>query len=397
MKTIIKIIRLVVPAVVAVLCVLQPLRGIAGPTRTRGEVSSPEVRSVHVPDAIKFPEYRDANSVAQYLVSARPVTTSKRVVVPIYQVVLHNDDIRYWIPITIGHTRLKGMLDTGSTGIRILPGSTHQGDFTATNQKSTYGYGSGVRLKGVIANATVSVGSFRGNTPIHIHAVQTVGCYPNKPNCPASHVSQQDYRIGGDGVSGQGFKAIVGVSLKQAGVVNPLPANGVRTWIIILPKPGDSKPGMLILNPDKADLNGFTTFQIARASGAYDGIPGCLTAVRTNRQICGLTLFDSGKPAITVNLQPNGQRFRFRAGDAARFNFGSSTTLPSMTFSVTARGAAHIRVSPSKNGRQNMIYAGIIPYINYSVFYDSDHEVIGLKSRGATVTGVLSKMHRRKH
>ncbi|MGH8127431.1 MAG: TonB-dependent receptor [Gammaproteobacteria bacterium] len=39
--------------------------------------------------------------------------------------------IRYALPISIGRTRLEAMLDTGSTGLRVLPGATQPGDFVS--------------------------------------------------------------------------------------------------------------------------------------------------------------------------------------------------------------------------------------------------------------------------
>jgi len=53
-----------------------------------------------------------------------------------------------------------------------------------------------------------------------------------------------------------------------------------------------------------------------------------------------------------------------------------------MTITNSARGAAHIKVSPPKGHQpDNGVFAGILPYFKYSVLYDSEHEVIGLKPR----------------
>jgi hypothetical protein len=309
---------------------------------------------------------------------------SRRVIVPIHQTVFPKDVIRYSIPISIGSTDIESMLDTGSPGIRVLPGTMHQSDFVATNHITSEHYGSGVLLKGVIARATVSVGGITSGMPINIAAVETVKCDSQHPNCAASHVSQQNYRIGG-GSTGKGFKAIVGVNLAANGRVNnPLPELGVYKWIIILPRPGDTQPGALILNPDKKDLTGYTLFQLDTASSPHDGIPSTITNLRTNKQVNGPAMLDTGAPGVhVVTNVPQRRRLRFKVGDKGQISFTSqSGNLSPMTFTASDKGAAHVKVSlPKKKQPNNGVYAGILPFFNYSVFYDSEHNIIGLKLR----------------
>jgi len=225
---------------------------------------------------------------------------SNRVIVPIHQKVLQNGVIRYSIPLSIGNTHIEGMLDTGSPGIRILPGTAHHGDFTLTNQTANIHYGSGVLLKGVIARASVTIGGIRSGMPINVTAVEKITCDSQHPHCAASKVSQQDYRIGG-GATGEGFKAIVGVDIGARGMVNnPLPELGVHEWIIVLPRPGDMQPGALILNPNKKDIKGYTFFKLDTTSNPRDGIPSSITNLRTNKQVDGPAMLDTGAPGIHI-------------------------------------------------------------------------------------------------
>src|SRR5262249_40031980 len=70
--------------------------------------------------------------------------------VPIKQTVLTDKVTRYSIPVAVRGSRpVDVMLDTGSTGLRMLPGAFPNAAYAVSNQSSVYGYGSGVRLNGV--------------------------------------------------------------------------------------------------------------------------------------------------------------------------------------------------------------------------------------------------------
>jgi hypothetical protein len=306
-----------------------------------------------------------------------------RVVVPIRQTVFPNGVIRYSIPITIGRTHIEAMLDTGSTGIRVLPGTTQPGDVTPTTQPTTEHYGSGATLTGVIAHATVAVGGLVGAAPVPIAAIAKVGCGPKHPHCAAGRVSLQDYRIGSE--AGGGFTAIVGISLAPARVVSPLPAIGAASWIVVLPRPGERAPGRLILNPDDADLAGFTRFTLDTTKTPYQALPGCVTDVTTRRHLCAPTTLDTGAPGINIKATPSRPPLRFRNGDRAEISFtGPGATLQPARFTVTSNGATHVKVAPPDTARSGaMILPGILPYFTYDVLYDSAHAVIGLRIRAA--------------
>jgi hypothetical protein len=310
---------------------------------------------------------------------------ARRVVVPIRQTVLKSGAIRYSVPVFIGHTRVEAMLDTGSTGIRVLPGTTKPGDFVATSEPASYSYSSGVKLTGVVANAMVAVGGLRGAQPIPVDDVKKVGCTSAKPHCAASHVSQQDYRLGGQG--SKGFRAIIGVSLAPSNVVNPLPALGSPDWIIIFPETGDAQPGSLILNPNQEDLAGFTDFQLNMAKKPVQAIPACLKDLKSNQKVCGPTVLDTGTASVNVKMQSNGRGLRFRRGDAAQMSFTDrGGNLPPLDFTVRARGAGHVsvRVKPPPNGQPaTSMNVGVLPYLTYDALYDSARSVIGLKPRSS--------------
>ena len=63
---------------------------------------------------------------------------------------LSNGARRYAVEVQVGGTALLAALDTGSTGLRILPGALSPRDAAATGEAETYGYASGSRYEGVV-------------------------------------------------------------------------------------------------------------------------------------------------------------------------------------------------------------------------------------------------------
>ena len=168
--------------------------------------------------AVLFVASGDAGSVISSA-SAAP----RRVEVPIHQRVLSDGTVRYWIPVRIGNSRpIETMLDSGSIGLRILPGAISPDNYSMTDRPSTYGYGSGVRLNGNVANARVEIGGMAGEAPTAIQVVRTVDCFEKKPKCPASRIPQAAYGLGGDGLANQGFKAIIGIEMPPPGKEQPV-------------------------------------------------------------------------------------------------------------------------------------------------------------------------------
>jgi hypothetical protein len=242
--------------------------------------------------------------------------TNERVEVPIRQVTLSNGVIRYSVPVSIGGTApIEAMLDTGSFGLRVLKGALLSSRYEPTEIQRNYPFGSGVRRRGIIARAVVSIGTASTGAPIPIHVVQSVDCVESKPNCPASKLRPVDYRIGGDGFPREGFEAILGLSMRspqvQMGALNPLSSIGSRSWIVVLPRPGEASSGQLIVNPSPAEQAGFTLFRMKRqpthAGGEEDGagwmdttIPACVGPADATQVACSSTRIDTGGSMATI-------------------------------------------------------------------------------------------------
>jgi hypothetical protein len=315
---------------------------------------------------------------------------AERIEVPIKQTVLTNGNIRYSVPVVIGtSSAIDAMLDTGSTGLRILQAAVPASAYAVTDRPSAYGYGSGVNLRGVIANASVAVGGAATGAPIPVEIVRSVGCLNDNPNCPASRMPAEDYRIGGSGLAKQGFMAIIGVNMGSADVVNPLNQIGAHSWIIILPKPGDHAAGKLIINPEVSDRSGYALFhtdeilrRLPGAGGFHDAISGCLVSDETHKRICGPTLLDTGAPGVEITSGDSSALSGWKAGARMVMEFKNDNGAePSNNFVANAGQPSRISSALRPNQPRTRISAGMLPYFSYSVLYDNNDDVIGLRAR----------------
>jgi hypothetical protein len=305
---------------------------------------------------------------------------------PIRQIALSNGALRYAVPIRVGRTELMASLDTGSTGLRILPGVLRPADAVVSAEPETYGYASGSRYEGVVGEATVAVGAAEGTAPVHL--IRTIGCFAYLPRCPASRTTLAQYGIASDGLPGEGFKAIIGIDMAPGRVGNPLRSLGVRRWIVELPRPGEGD-GRLILNPTEAELQGYAMLPLAapyaheRGGGLHDTVPGCLSNTTTGARACGVVLMDTGGRGLSiVNGRLDGEPWP--SGSAAALDLfdarGGLAARAALTIGLRDQGTRLVWRRETRVFGV-VIYAGIAPYFAYSVLYDAGRQTIGLKAR----------------
>jgi hypothetical protein len=305
---------------------------------------------------------------------------------PIHQLKLSNGALRYAVPVTMGKTTMLVSLDTGSTGLRILPGALAAGDAQPSQTPESYGYASGSRYEGVVGQARVTIGGATGTGPVHL--IRTIGCFTYLPNCPASRTTLDKYGIASDGLPGEGFKAILGIDMAQGQVGNPLRFLGARRWIVELPRPGEGD-GRLILNPSDEEVQGYAMAPLAApyahepGGGLHDAAPGCLVNLTTHERVCGPVLMDTGAPwLLVVNARRAGEPWP--DGTAAALEWfdtaGGVTAREALTIGARDLGT---RLTWRRETRVYgaVIYAGIAPYFGYFVLYDPRRQTIGLKAR----------------
>jgi hypothetical protein len=154
-----------------------------------------------------------------------------------------------------------------------------------------------------------------------------------------------------------------------------------------LPRPADTAPGTLIVNPTEADLEGFRRYKLPRESlkllGAFRAsLPGCLTAADTDLHLCAPVGFDTGAPLVyaKVGLPPppvaaahTPQRYKLHIGD------GDGAI--DIAIEETNHSGRLVYYDAEAKRKTPSINAGVFPYYSYQVFYDFAKNEIGLKKR----------------
>jgi len=328
---------------------------------------------------------------AGLLVPGLAAADDLRTVIPITQTVLPDNDIRYSIPVSIGGgPPIPALLDTGSTGLHVFAAALQTANFDDTGAATNYAYGSGERLSGSIATATIGIGAEATNNTIPFQIVRAAGCLAAAPGCPAANLAFADYGIGGDGIANQGFNAIIGVSLTPASdTVNPLEDIGARRWIIALPEPGQTSPGALILNPDEDDLANFQMFPLTAAptppgqpSGWQDTLSTCLSDQAAGQTICGTAALDTGSPGIIAYRQDGLSAPLWSPGDSTSLAFSAPGTPSQATVNFAADGyfGSGMVEAPAFGSAPDLV-AGVLPFLAYDVLYDANAGAIGLRAR----------------
>jgi hypothetical protein len=305
---------------------------------------------------------------------------------PIREVALSNGDRRYAVPIRIGGTALDAGLDTGSSGLRVLQRAVPPEALRPSGRGSSYSYGAGAKLDGVVARADVSMGELTGATEVEL--VRHVGCSGDKPHCAAGSIPVEQYGIQGDGLPGEGFGAILGANMASAEIPSLLAGIGARRWIVELPRPGEPGPGRLVLNPSDAEVQGFVRLPIAqryadRQGGMHDGVSGCLRDEGSGRHVCGTVLLDTGAPGIRV-LAPDAPVPPWPEGTPATLTFMGRDGRPAAVERLVIgrrEHASRLTAERQDAAPAPAIFAGLSPYFAFTVLYDPQHGEIGLKPR----------------
>ena len=335
-----------------------------------------------------------ALGAAALLAGTGSVPAAERADVPVHQTVLPDGEPRYSVAVTVGDgSPIEAALDTGSFGLRVLASALSPGQYDATDLHRRYPFGGGARFDGVLARATVGVGPIRTDVPVLFQRVDRVVCVDEKPDCPASKVRSDAYRIAGDGYAGQGFSAILGLSLRRApgadGAPNPLSLAGDRSWILELPRPGSAEPGHLIIDPDDGDRAGFALMKLDPQPGtagdeppgwADAALPGCLIGRSRGERYCGRTLLDTGAPGLSVATAEAQGPKPWGAGRGASLEIGGTGGPVSIPFTSGDAPATRVTLHPPR-GQGPVISAGTLPFLGYAVLYDAKAGTIGFKPR----------------
>ena len=306
-----------------------------------------------------------------------------RTEVPIHQLTLSDGTIRYWIEIKVGGAKVEALLDTGTTGLRLLPGIVSGAGPTA-GPRDRIAVGSSTEFVGTVSTGTLAVGGLSASSPFQL--VEDVRCQPGQSTCPAAQTPFERYGIGADGLPGEGFRALMGIKMGPSGIANPLMAIGATRWIVELPRPGEGASGKLVLNPRDDEAQGYADIPILwtlrHNQPLHDAMRGCLQKSGGSRKVCGTVTFDTGYPAMDVygehEVWPENTKAELTIFDGAEpraamsFDAGIKTRASEVFFDV--------RRGPT-------IFAGVVPYFAFDVLYDPGENEIRLKPR-AEIAGL---------
>jgi hypothetical protein len=316
---------------------------------------------------------------------ATALAAKPRIEVPIGQSRLASGAPRYWVELSIADgAPMRALLDTGSTGLRVLAAEAPTAGVTPTGANKTYGYTSGAEFSGPVVRGRITLGQARTGDDFPFQLIDTTRCSKAKPDCPVIEVSPKDYRIGGRGALG--YVAIIGVNMGQGDPPNPLQALA-DSWIIELPRPGSTRPGRLILNPDDADRAGFAPARLDPAfadlhGGFHDAVPGCLATGDGARSLCGPVLLDSGAPVVEIALGADARPGTWPSGSTAVLAIAPITGPPlAASFVIGGDPTAHLEIHPGQGQPRNRISAGVLPFYAFSVLYEPHARILGLKPR----------------
>jgi hypothetical protein len=213
--------------------------------------------------------------------------------------------------VIIGGQTLRVLLDTGSTGLRVLASRVSPDAVQHTGPAPPYRYDSGLMISGDLARANIQLGPYQSVGPIPIEVVTGMTCAPRQPNCPAAG-GQKPVMFGGQ------FDGIMGVSPRlAAGIINPLwqlphglghafaihyDPTGQSSVLVGVPAAGytlvrfnPARPGGLSVPPNRSP-------NASEAPPGWDPrISVCFTlSTLPGGNACGPTLFDTGTSGLVI-------------------------------------------------------------------------------------------------
>ncbi len=301
--------------------------------------------------------------------------------IPIRKVVLPTGGRYFALPLRVGSKELTAAIDTGSAGLRVLSRALSDGDFHPTGEPSSITFGSGTTIAGIRADAELAFGSLHGTAPIEV--IEHASCVRKRPRCPEGNMPMSEFGLMGGGKPHQGAPAIIGLSRFDIPVTVPFPALGVKRWIIDIPN--DLGDGRLTLNPAPASLAGFIAFAppIGPDGKPIGGIRGCLRNDRSGQEICGVIVFDTGAPGISVS-SPDPLPAHWAPHTPASLLYKDDTGRTRLVQRFETGDPSHssrLFFDNHPEGKQTVIHANASPYFCFDVMYEAPHGPISLRPR----------------
>ncbi len=300
---------------------------------------------------------------------------------PIHQTVLARGSRHYGVPIRVGKTEIEAILDSGTLGLRVVPGVLSADDARSTNRPDRVNVGPG-QIDGSVGLAKVAIGET--SRPITMQLI-------------AEGARYAELDLTNDPRPSSGYKALLGTSIRgfDNGIAQPLVALGARRWLVDLPRV-DAPTGRLVLNPTSAETAGFASVPIQRQFGPtgslHDPLTGCIVNGTTSERVCGVVLMNVQAPrGITVSSQagvgtlwaPTTPLVLELAGADRRVH----VSVPLTVNSGTGTDRTGVRFQRNPQGLPVVIATGSSLYEAFSILADVEHDTIGFKPRPVLTDG----------
>jgi hypothetical protein len=296
---------------------------------------------------------------------------------------------RYTVEIQIGDDPpMQVLLDTGSSGLRVLSPAVSPSAAPLSETPVTYSYHSGLVMTGVVATADVHIGG-RTARAIPIMVTEEIGCAATRPTCSAAGKTVDDYMLFGP------FRAVLGVGLRNGatsqGVASPFAQlDGHPSFAIRSPDYGGDA-AVLDFAPDPSVFASYTLPQqpssLPDGTPSWDdryGLPACLHDRTAGVDYCLPAELDSGNPTTYVEWAAHdGAPSTLAAGTEVGVELGpTAAPLASYQFVVgeTQPLSADVVEIEAASGNAFM-NTGTAAFFHNDVLYDPQHGTIGLLPR----------------
>lgn len=283
------------------------------------------------------------------------------------------------IDVQVGQSKpLAMLLDTGSVGLHVFAPALRTGPgsgVTLTTRPDVISFASGSVMTGVVAYATVGIGTASTAHQVAFGLVEQASCIASKPRCPMADGIAGAVRGGQSGILG------IGMGSSARGVLNPIPdlpgALG-RSWSIHL----EGRAGTLVLGagaPDHVSVAVSVHLPSQGRAGGPTGhalwrdkaVPLCVQVAR--ERTCTRGVFDTG----ATSMQLRGTGFaRFPTGPGRHIPAGSAVSIaagpgqaPFWRFTAgTTPSLDSVHLAPATT---TFVNAGVQSFFAFTVRFDA--------------------------
>jgi hypothetical protein len=307
-----------------------------------------------------------------------------RAVIPVRQISLGSGVRLYIVPLTIGKTFTHAKLESGSTGLRVMPNILASADVRPTSRGDVYCSSEGPTFSGMVAKAPVTLGA-----STQVTALQVLSAVGSGGVRECDQASSDGGGITEEIPLAEGIPVILGIGMASAEFPSFLPSIGVHRWIVRLPRPDGHFPGRLILNPDDEEVENFVKIPLTSNSerGIPDSLSGCLMNDKAKLKLCGLVQLDTGVDGIRVQMPASMAPWQEGTRATLLFNDPGGHPIAAEHLIVGLEAQASRLSFKRSSDKMIRIYAGLSPYLVFSILYDPGRRAIGFSPRRTLAEG----------